>query len=196
MAAETGHSSIPGEQKQKYAAETGKMNPETNNKEKIIQQFFLSKQPGPPRKQIMKNRTKKAPFAGDEYFKYFIPRGSTSVPESCHAENQKSTVYCGGNDEVITTACHRSFSPCRLTMHKSLSQVPGGVKTLTGIPYLNMDGKLFTEVSTLSLSGRFPDLRIIAVDTPSHMCGHTMVFCIWLPDHSDRIVRDSHPVPS
>ena len=52
---------------------------------------------------------------------------------------------------------------------------------------------LFSTETSRSIPSRFPDLQIFAAGAFSHI--RAMTYCRILPDHSDRIVRDSHPVP-
>ena len=42
--------------------------------------------------------------------------------------------------------------------------------------------------------GRLPDSQICALHAPSHSIYAAMVFACGLPAHSDRIVRESHPI--
>ena len=42
--------------------------------------------------------------------------------------------------------------------------------------------------------GRLPDSQIYALHAPSHSIYAAMVFACGLPAHSDRIVRESHPI--
>ena len=77
----------------------------------------------------------------------------------------------------------------------SVQRFPAEQVTLSiRFPYLSIDGRLYLESSTLYATSRFPGSQIVTWRSFSYD-SHTMDSCALLPDYSDRLAWDLHPIP-
>ena len=77
----------------------------------------------------------------------------------------------------------------------SVQRFPAEQATLSiRFPYLSIDGRLYLESSTLYATSRFPGSQIVTQRSFSYDF-HTMDSYALLPDYSDRLAWDLHPIP-